>query len=41
MGANPVPVLIPCHRVCRGSQRPEVYTGGPQRLAVLRRLEAG
>jgi Fe2+ or Zn2+ uptake regulation protein/O6-methylguanine-DNA--protein-cysteine methyltransferase len=41
MGSNPVPVLIPCHRVCRGSQRPDIYSGGPPRLAVLRRLEAG
>jgi Fe2+ or Zn2+ uptake regulation protein/O6-methylguanine-DNA--protein-cysteine methyltransferase len=41
MGCNPVPLLIPCHRVCRGGQRPEVYTGGPQRLRVLRQLEAG
>jgi Fe2+ or Zn2+ uptake regulation protein/O6-methylguanine-DNA--protein-cysteine methyltransferase len=41
MGSNPVPLLIPCHRVCRGSQRPEAYSGGPQRLRVLRQLEAG
>lgn len=41
MGSNPVPLLIPCHRVCRGGQRPKAYSGGPQRLALLRRLEAG
>ncbi len=41
MGSNPVPLLIPCHRVCRGNQRPEAYSGGPQRLRLLRALEAG
>lgn len=41
MGSNPVPLLIPCHRVCRGSQRPEVYVGGRHRLQQIRQLEAG
>jgi Fe2+ or Zn2+ uptake regulation protein/O6-methylguanine-DNA--protein-cysteine methyltransferase len=41
MGSNPLPLLIPCHRVCRGSQRPEVYVGGPQRLRLIQQLEAG
>jgi Fe2+ or Zn2+ uptake regulation protein/O6-methylguanine-DNA--protein-cysteine methyltransferase len=41
MGSNPVPLLIPCHRVCRGSQRPAAYSGGPGRLRLLRELEAG
>lgn len=41
IGSNPVPLLIPCHRVCRGSHRPDVYSGGPQRLRALRELEAG
>jgi Fe2+ or Zn2+ uptake regulation protein/O6-methylguanine-DNA--protein-cysteine methyltransferase len=41
MGSNPVAVLVPCHRVCRGSVRSEVYVGGPQRLAVISQLEAG
>lgn len=40
MGSNPVPLLVPCHRVCRGSQRPEAYSGGPHRLRLLRELEA-
>ena len=39
MGSNPVPLLVPCHRVSRGSQRPEVYVGGGQRLALIRGLE--
>lgn len=41
MGSNPVPLLIPCHRVCRGDQRPEAYSGGPERLRLLRQLETG
>ena len=41
MGSNPVPLLIPCHRVCRGNQRPETYSGGPERLRLLHQLEAG
>jgi Fe2+ or Zn2+ uptake regulation protein/O6-methylguanine-DNA--protein-cysteine methyltransferase len=41
MGRNPVPLLIPCHRVCRGSRRPEAYVGGPDRLRLLQQLEAG
>jgi Fe2+ or Zn2+ uptake regulation protein/O6-methylguanine-DNA--protein-cysteine methyltransferase len=41
MGSNPLPLLIPCHRVSRGSQRPEVYVGGPQRLRLIRQFEAG
>ena len=41
MGSNPVPLLIPCHRVARGTQRPHAYVGGPQRLAVIQALEAG
>jgi methylated-DNA-[protein]-cysteine S-methyltransferase len=40
MGANPVPLLMPCHRVCRGSLRPEVYVGGPEALRWLRTHEA-
>ena len=41
MGSNPVPLLIPCHRVCRGSQRPEAYVGGADGLALIQQLEAG
>jgi methylated-DNA-[protein]-cysteine S-methyltransferase len=39
MGANPIPVLCPCHRVTRGSDRPETYVGGADRLRALRTLE--
>ena len=41
MGSNPVPLLIPCHRVCRGTERPQAYSGGPERLRLLLQLEAG
>ena len=40
MGANPIPLLTPCHRVSCGSDRPEVYVGGVERLRFLRALEA-
>ena len=40
MGANPVPLLVPCHRVSRGSDRPEVYVGGVANLHTLHALEA-
>jgi Fe2+ or Zn2+ uptake regulation protein/O6-methylguanine-DNA--protein-cysteine methyltransferase len=40
MGANPVPLLVPCHRVSRGSDRPEIYVGGLANLHTLQALEA-
>ncbi len=40
MGANPLPLLVPCHRVSRGSDRPEVYVGGLANLHTLQALEA-
>jgi Fe2+ or Zn2+ uptake regulation protein/O6-methylguanine-DNA--protein-cysteine methyltransferase len=40
MGANPVPLLVPCHRVSRGSDRPEAYVGGLVNLHTLHALEA-
>ncbi len=40
MGSNPVPLLCPCHRVTRGSQRPDVYVGGAEQLRLLQQLEA-
>jgi Fe2+ or Zn2+ uptake regulation protein/O6-methylguanine-DNA--protein-cysteine methyltransferase len=40
MGNNPVPLLIPCHRVSCGSCRPDSYVGGPKRLHFLHDLEA-
>ena len=40
MGSNPVPLMIPCHRVSCGSLRPSAYVGGAERLRLLRELEA-
>jgi Fe2+ or Zn2+ uptake regulation protein/O6-methylguanine-DNA--protein-cysteine methyltransferase len=39
LGSNPLALLIPCHRVSRGSERPDLYVGGVKRLALLRELE--
>jgi Fe2+ or Zn2+ uptake regulation protein/O6-methylguanine-DNA--protein-cysteine methyltransferase len=39
VGSNPLALLIPCHRVSRGSERPELYVGGLKRLQFLRELE--
>jgi Fe2+ or Zn2+ uptake regulation protein/O6-methylguanine-DNA--protein-cysteine methyltransferase len=41
MGANPIPLLAPCHRISRGSDRPDTYVGGPDNLHLLHALEAG
>ncbi len=34
-GANPVPILVPCHRVTRGVEIPSSYVGGPERRRWL------
>ena len=39
IGANPLPLLVPCHRVCRGSVRLQGYVGGLERLQFLQTLE--
>jgi O-6-methylguanine DNA methyltransferase len=39
VGANPVAIVIPCHRVTRGSEIPDTYTGGADRKRFLRELE--
>jgi Fe2+ or Zn2+ uptake regulation protein/O6-methylguanine-DNA--protein-cysteine methyltransferase len=41
VGANPMPLLIPCHRLSRGINRVEAYVGGLERLRVLQDLESG
>ncbi len=41
VGANPMPLLIPCHRVSRGSNRLEAYVGGLERLRFIQDLERG
>jgi len=41
LGANPLAVLIPCHRVTRGSEMPGEYVGGAERRLALCELERG
>ncbi len=41
IGANPLALLVPCHRVSRGSEHPTAYVGGADRLQILLELEAG
>jgi O6-methylguanine-DNA--protein-cysteine methyltransferase len=31
MGANPIPIIAPCHRVTRGVEIPTTFVGGPDR----------
>jgi Fur family transcriptional regulator, stress-responsive regulator len=35
MGANPIPIAAPCHRVTRGVERPQVFVGGIERRRWL------
>jgi len=37
---NPLPVVVPCHRVLRGDGKIGGYVGGPDAKAALLRLEA-
>ncbi|HEX2026616.1 MAG TPA: methylated-DNA--[protein]-cysteine S-methyltransferase, partial [Nitriliruptorales bacterium] len=39
LGANPLPIVVPCHRVVRTGGEVGGYTGGGQRKRVLLRLE--
>jgi Fe2+ or Zn2+ uptake regulation protein/O6-methylguanine-DNA--protein-cysteine methyltransferase len=41
VGGNPMPLLIPCHRIGRGMNRLEAYVGGLERLRFLETLERG
>jgi Fur family ferric uptake transcriptional regulator len=38
-GANPLPILFPCHRVTCGSRVPDAYVGGPAVRAWLSEFE--
>ena len=40
MGTNPMPLILPCHRVTRGSAALSGYIGGEQRRKQLQDLEA-
>jgi methylated-DNA-[protein]-cysteine S-methyltransferase len=39
MGANPMPVILPCHRVARGKEVPAVFVGGVRRRRWLENHE--
>ena len=39
LGANPLAILIPCHRVTRGREMPDEYVGGAARRVALVELE--
>lgn len=39
LGANPVPIVIPCHRVIRGDGSMGWFTGGPHIKRALLRIE--
>jgi len=41
IGANPLPIVIPCHRVTRGNHVPPAYTGGHDRKRLLLARERG
>jgi O-6-methylguanine DNA methyltransferase len=39
VGANPIPILIPCHRVVGAGRRLTGFGGGPERKAALLAIE--
>ena len=39
LGANPLAILVPCHRVTRGRELPAEYVGGAEAREALRELE--
>ena len=39
MGANPIPIVAPCHRVTRGVEIPTSFVGGPDRRHWLEKHE--
>jgi methylated-DNA-[protein]-cysteine S-methyltransferase len=39
LGANPIPIVVPCHRVVAAGHRIGGYTGGPERKEFLLGLE--
>ena len=38
-GANPVPLIVPCHRVVQAGGRPGNYGGGPEMKRGLLEME--
>jgi methylated-DNA-[protein]-cysteine S-methyltransferase len=41
LGANPIPIVVPCHRVVRAGGALGGYTGGVERKELLLGVEAG
>jgi methylated-DNA-[protein]-cysteine S-methyltransferase len=39
LGRNPMPIVVPCHRVVRGGGKMGGYTGGVERKELLLTLE--
>jgi O-6-methylguanine DNA methyltransferase len=39
LGANPIPIVVPCHRVLRAGGALGGYAGGPERKQWLLELE--
>lgn len=39
LGANPIPIIVPCHRVLRSDGTVGGYTGGPEKKIHLLQLE--
>ena len=40
LGANPLAILVPCHRVTRGREFPNEYVGGAEQRRALREVES-
>jgi methylated-DNA-[protein]-cysteine S-methyltransferase len=41
LGSNPMPIVVPCHRVVRGGGKLGGYTGGLERKKLLLSIERG
>lgn len=39
LGSNPIPIIVPCHRVLRSDGTIGGYTGGPEKKVLLLKLE--
>jgi methylated-DNA-[protein]-cysteine S-methyltransferase len=41
LGANPLPIVVPCHRILHSTGGLGGYTGGLERKRILLALESG
>ena len=41
LGANPIPIIVPCHRILHSGGGLGGYTGGVERKRVLLTVEGG